>query len=190
VSFPPASIIPLRDLRIQIPACIIQPRVGLDQLRQPRPNIVEVHALQRRHRNDDIRDLHARVVDVILYTRLEPRLVFIGLQHPRKAVAQDRVSQMPDVRCLVRIDARMLDQPKARTADHCVLIRSHPTNHARAIELHIQIARTGDLHRSYTRRIGQRSLQLLRNRSRRLLQPLGQLERHRHRHLAELDLRR
>ena len=83
----------------------------------------------------------------------------------------------------------MLNQPKPTSAHIRMLIRGHTLHHCRAIQLHIQITRAGNLHRSHPRSLRQLRLQLLRNRPRSLLQPFRQLERNGQCHLPKLDLR-
>ncbi len=183
-------LVPLRNLRVQIPADVVEPRVRLQQLRHPAAHSIEIHAFQGRNRNHNVRHLHAGVVDIVLHAGRVAGLVIIGPHHAREAVAENCVAQMPDVRGLVRIDARVFDQAEAFAADAGVLIRSDTLRRRRAVELHIQIARAGDLHARHTVDLRQLGLQLLRNRARRLLEPLGKLKRDRQRHLAKLELRR
>ena len=56
-------------------------------------------------RDDDVRDLHAGVVDVVL--RLD--VIAEPLQAADERVAEDGVAEVADVRGLVRIDVRVLD---------------------------------------------------------------------------------
>ena len=67
--------------------------------------VVEVLLLELAEADDDVGDLDAGVVDVVLHfdrRAAEP-------QHAHERVAERRVAQVADVRRLVRIDRRVLD---------------------------------------------------------------------------------
>ena len=55
--------------------------------------------------DDDVGDLHAGVVDVVLDLDLAAEKA----QQPAEGVAERRVAEVPDVRRLVRVDRRVLD---------------------------------------------------------------------------------
>ena len=74
--------------------------------------------------DDDVGDLHAGVVDVVLHPDLVAGFVAVGAEQALKGVAQNGVAQMADVRGLVGVDAGVLDQAKAGTADIGVAIGS------------------------------------------------------------------
>ena len=59
-----------------------------------------------RKADNDVGHLNAGVVDVVLNVDFPAGKA----QQPYKGVAEDRIAQMTDVRGLVGIDARMLDQ--------------------------------------------------------------------------------
>ena len=69
----------------------------------------EVASLERREADDDVGDLHAGVVDVVLHLD-RPAL---KAQQPHERVAERRVPQMADVRGLVRVDGGVLDDDLA-----------------------------------------------------------------------------
>ena len=64
---------------------------------------------------DHIGDLHACVVDVVLDFNAPAGVA----QEPAERVAQDGVAQVPDVRGLVRIDARVFDESLGRIGSRC-----------------------------------------------------------------------
>ena len=70
----------------------------------------EVFALERLKADDDIGDLHAGVVDVVL----DLDRASLKAQQPDQRVAERGVAQVADVRRLVRVDRRVLDDDFAR----------------------------------------------------------------------------
>src|ERR1700754_2908658 len=90
--------------------------------------------------DDDIRNLNPRVVDVVLYTDVVPRLISIGTKKALEGIAQDGIAQMADVSSFVGIDAGVLDKAEARTADICVLIGRDTANCGGTIETNVQVA--------------------------------------------------
>ncbi len=92
--------------------------------------------------DDDVRHLHAGIVDVVLHIHA----LSCGAQHPHEGVAQDGVAQMPDMRCLVRIDAGVLHQRVHACAESSVLLRLRDCRQrSAAIEPRVQISRACDL---------------------------------------------
>jgi hypothetical protein len=94
--------------------------------------------LQRLEPDDDVGHLDAGVVDVVLH--------FHGhaaeAQHPDQRVAERRVAQMPDVRCLVRVDRGVLDDRFAgiRCRSRGRRLRDEPrSEECRAVEEDVQI---------------------------------------------------
>jgi hypothetical protein len=145
-----------------------------------------------------VRHLHAGVVDVVLHPDLIAALVAVRPQQALKRIAQDRVAQVPDVRCLVGIDAGVLHQPESLAANLRVLVARNRLHRCHAVQPDVQVPRARDLHRCHARQrrgiAGNQRVQLRgqlrRNQSRSLAQPLGQLERHRQRQLAQCNIRR
>ncbi len=134
VSLPPASIavqrveaqffsrglllvgpfaVPLRSARVEVPAVVVN-RVGgpargcgaLFTIGDQRANFGDGFAFEMQKADDHIGNLHAGVVDVVLYIDLLPR----GAQQAHKGVAENGIAQMPDVRGLVGIDGSVLDE--------------------------------------------------------------------------------
>ncbi len=148
--------------------------------------------------DDDVRHLHARVIDVILNLHPVPRVP----QDSHHRVAQHRVPHVPDVRRLVRINARMLDDDFSVLL--CVLcvsafsslsvilavILSYSLPKRRAVEIRIQIPAARHFHASNSRNPAQPIRNILRNLPRRPLQPLRQFKAHRRSRLPHLNLRR
>ncbi len=93
-------VVPARDLRVQVPAVVVEARFagqGLDLGRAPALEVAEA--------DHHVGHLHAGVVDVVLnLDRMaeEP-------QRAHQRVAEGGVPQVADVRRLVRIDGRVLD---------------------------------------------------------------------------------
>ena len=69
-------------------------------------------ALQFAESDNDVRDLHTGVVDVILHVDR----IAVEAQQADEGVAEDRIAQVSDVRGLVRIDGAVLDENLGRSA--------------------------------------------------------------------------
>src|ERR1700736_266334 len=112
----------LRDPRVEVPAEIVKslsgPSRSFDRVRfsgpggrsrtglpSQRADLVSRLGLEMQEAENDVCDLHARIIDVVLYLDSPPGIP----QDPREGVTKHRVAQVPDVRRLVRVDARMLD---------------------------------------------------------------------------------
>ena len=136
------AVVPLGDLRVQIPAVVVEARRVGDCA-----NLVERAVLDLAEADDDVGDLDAGVVDVVLH--FDRRAA--EAQHADERVAERGIAQVADVRGLVRIDRRVLDdrlapgasrrrssQPRPRSANRA-------SRNARPIEIQIQVAvRRGD----------------------------------------------
>ena len=94
--------IPIRDTGIQVPAVVVEPdrRIGREPLDRR-----EIQPLDRRKAHHHIGHLHAGVVDVVL----DLDVASLEADQPSERVAGRRVAQVPDVRGLVRVDRRVLD---------------------------------------------------------------------------------
>ena len=132
------AVVPLGDARVQIPAVVVEPRRVGD-----RADLVERPVLELAEADDDVGDLDAGVVDVVLH--LDRRAA--EAQHAHQRVAERGVAQVADVRRLVRIDRRVLDDRLLRRAGS----RRRPrraraaSRNARPIEIQVQVAvRRGD----------------------------------------------
>ncbi len=94
------GLVPLGDARVQVPAVVVELLAGRE-----RSDLVEPPGLEALEPDDDVGDLHAGVVDVVLdldRRAQEP-------QQPPDGVAEDRIAQVADVGGLVRIDRGVLD---------------------------------------------------------------------------------
>src|SRR5882762_3269062 len=182
-----------RRLRIHLPAVIIELWFRCAGIH---PNRRDLFHLQQA--NHYVRHLHARVINVILNLHTVPRVP----QDPHHRVAQHCISYVADVRRLVRIDARMLDDDFSVLL--CVLcvsalsslsvllavFLSYSLPKCRAVEKRIQIPATRHFNLGNPVDPAQTVRNLLRNLSRRLLQPLRQFKTHRRSRLPHLNLRR
>jgi len=144
---------------------------------------------ERFEADHDVRDLHAGIVDVVLHFDRNAA----EAQDPYQGVAQCRVAQMADVRRLVRIDRRVLDDrlPGVRggTSGRRGGIESRPQKRP-AIEEDVQVAIRCGLESGDALDLRQRTGQFLGDDLRRLAQPARQLERHWQRKVAERACRR
>ena len=143
--------------------------------------------LQLAEAHDDVGDLHARVVDVVLdLDRLAPEA-----EQPAQRVAERRVPQVADVRRLVRVDGRVLDDglPGGRR-DRGHLAGEPRAQERGAVEVDVQVAvrRRDDARHAGHR--AERRRDLLRDGAGRLAQPARQLEGERHRQVAQRALGR
>ena len=176
---------PLRHARVQIPAEVIEFRLVRECA-----NLARRSRLEMRESENHIRHLHAGVVDVVLHLDALARVA----QQPTECVAEHGVAQVADVRGLVRIHARMLDKHLGRIR----LWRGHfpsrfltrRAKEFRAVEERIEVSATRHFHPRDARNRLQRIRDFLRQRARRLLQPLRQIEADGRRHLAHRELRR
>ena len=75
-------------------------------------DLVERLSLEHAESDDDVGHLHAGVVDVVLHLDRDAA----EAQHADERVAQRGIAQMADVRRLVRVDRRVLDDGLARVA--------------------------------------------------------------------------
>ena len=97
---------------------------------------------------------------------------------------------MAHVRSLVGIDAGVLNQTEPLATHTRMFVCRDATDHRGAVQLQVQITGTGDFDRSNALNRRELGLQLRSDRARSLLQPLRQLKRDGHSHLAQLDLGR
>ena len=131
----------LGHLRVDIPADVVE---ALRRLAMSCSHVGDALLLEPLERDHDVRDLHAGVVDVVL--RLD--VVAEPLRAADVRVAEDGVAEVADVRGLVRIDVRVLD-------DHALARRRGRRHHAAemlrreraAVEAEVEVARAFDGHR-------------------------------------------
>ena len=179
-----------RRLRIQVPAVIIELRLLRHHLHADGPPLFHVQKP-----DDYVRHLHARIVNVILNLHAVPRVP----QDSHHRVAQHRVPNVPDVRRLIRIDARMLHNDFVGQAFLPVVL---PICCAAArfflnldqkvspVEIRIQISAARHLDSGDPLDLAQTIRNLLRNLPRCALQPFRQFKTHRRSRLPHLNLRR
>ena len=179
-------VVPLRDARVQIPAVVVEARRVGDAA-----DVVEVLAFELAEPDDHVGDLDARVVDVVLHF---DRNAAESL-HAHERVAERGVPKVADVRGLVRIDGRVLDDGLSGS-DRPYRVRGSDPNgtifatkrHAIQVDIQVPVRRGLD---AAMPSIGpERGGELLRDRARRLAQPARQLEGDRRREVAELALGR
>ena len=93
-------LVPLGDFCVEIPAVVIEScRFG------ELPDSVEVASFQFTKPYRDISHLHASVIDIVLDLDSTAEI----LEQTTECITERRIPQMPDVRGLVRIDRRVLD---------------------------------------------------------------------------------
>ena len=141
------AVVPLGDARIEIPAVVVEPR----RRRRCAGRPSSVRRLQLAEADDDVGDLDAGVVDVVLH--FDRRAA--ESQHADERVAERRVSQVADVRRLVRVDGRVLDDglvADAVSAGLCgrqLALAGRADEERRPVEIEVQVAvRRGDDARS------------------------------------------
>src|SRR6201987_1036080 len=101
---PLVDFVPLRPTRIQVPAVIIEAGLTGESF-----NLRARFFFQVRKPNHNIRHLHTCIVDVILNVDFPSS----ETKQPYERVAENGVSQMPNMRRFVRVDTRMLNQDLA-----------------------------------------------------------------------------
>ena len=110
--------------------------------RHQRLHITQRQALEMHQADNNIGHLHAGVVDVILHIDLLPGRP----QQSHKGIAQDRIPQMPHMRGLVGIDARVLHQRMQMLARRLKLAARGNRLHSRAaIQPRIDVSCARDL---------------------------------------------
>jgi hypothetical protein len=186
--------IPLADARVQVPAVEVDPLAGDRQLIEQPARRTQVATFEVDQADDNIRDLNAGVVDVVLHANLVAGLEVVGAKQALEGVAKDGVAQMADVRRFIGVDAGVLDQPKSRTADIGVPIGRDCANCSRAVQLDVQISRSGDFNRRDAGKLIESRVQLCselrRNCARRLAKSLGQFKCDRQSKFAQRNIRR
>jgi hypothetical protein len=138
--------------------------------------------------DDHVGHLHAGVVDVVLHLHGHAA----EAQHPHERVAQRGVAQVPDVRGLVRVDRRVLDdrlaagasfEPRGRR-------RIEPRLEERpAVEVGVDVPAGHRLDAGEAGDGGEGRGDFLRDDARRLAQAARQLERDRQGQVAERPVR-
>src|SRR5207302_9746995 len=109
----------------------------------------EISPLELHQPNYNVRNLDAGIVDVILYADLIARFVTVRTQKPLKGVAENCVPQVTDMRSLVRVDARVLNQLEPRTADIRMLVVSNVANGNGSVQMNVRVTRSSDFYRCH-----------------------------------------
>ena len=176
--------VPLRDSGVEVPAVIVEAS-GLRQRLHRR----KVEPFQLAEADDDVGDLDAGVVDVVLnLDRRAPER-----EHAHERVAERRVAEVADVRGLVGVDCRVLDDRLDRGAiarARRIADAEPGQQERRAVEEDVEIAVRRGFDAADAVAGSEPSGDLLRDDLRRLAQPAGQLERDGHAEVAECPIRR
>ena len=114
--------VPLGDAGVEIPADVIDALVGFEQLGEELANLFEIEALEVGEADDDVGDLNAGVVDVVLDPDLPAGLEGVWTEEAGEGVAEDGVAEVADVGGLVGVDAGVLDEAEAGAAEVGVLV--------------------------------------------------------------------
>ncbi len=151
----------------------------------------EREAEQMGEADDDVRDLDAGVVDVVLDADLPAGFVTVAAQEAGEGVAEDGVAKMADVRGFVGVDASVLDEAEAGAAEVGVLVVGHALDEEGAVEADIEVTGSGDLEGSDAGEVGELGgeglLELLGDDARGFAEALGELEGDGEGELAEGD---
>ncbi len=181
-------LVPLRHAGVEVPAVVVEPRRVRD-----RSHFCQPLAFELPEADSDVGYLHAGIVDVVLDFDLAAE----ESQQTAEGVAERGVAQVPDVRGLVRVDGRVLDDrlPVASRRRRAPGIRRRtwrePAGELRgAIEEEVDVA----VRRRFDAREAidgaERADDLLRDGAGRLAQPARQLEGERDRQVTERAARR
>ena len=174
--------IPLRDAGIEVPAVVVELRLA-GQLLDFRARLL--FQMQKAH--DDVRHLHAGVVDVVLHIDFPARRA----QQANKGVAENCVAQMADVRGFIRIDAGVLDQNLAGwNCGRRFLIGGQRSRKTFPLHPGIDVARARDFELLEAFHRANAGDDLLGNLARSLAQLFGKFKRQRQRILSQFDLGR
>ncbi len=130
--------VPLRDPGIQIPAVVVKAWFFGKSL-----DLRTRFLLDLSEANHYIGHLHAGVVDVILNVDFPARKT----QEPNECIPENCIAQMSNVRGLVGIDARVLDQNLACGNGYGrLLVCGEGSGHPSTVDLDVQIPRGRRLH--------------------------------------------
>ena len=174
-----------RGVGVEVPAEVIEThrRIG-QQGRHIRGGLV----LQVMEAHHHVGHLDAGVVDVVLHFHA----VAAGAQHAHEGIAEGGVAQVADVRRLVGVDVGVLDDDLAANGRgrRGALVRQQRRREGAAVEPQVDVAVAGNLHARHA--IDGRHFvhQFLSDLPGGLAQGLGELERGRDRHVAQVALPR
>ena len=168
----------LADARVEVPAVVVEPaRDPLDSGERLLLEVQEAH--------HDVGHLDAGVVDVVLDSHVEAAVA----QQPHEGVAEAGVPEVADVRGLVRVDARVLDDHVARATlrrppidERLVQVRGDLAT----LEEQVEVAAARHLGPHHVTRRAQLAGEQLRDLAGLSAQRLGQVERGRQGQVPEL----
>ncbi len=132
--------VPLGDAGVEVPAVEVDALVGLEELGEEFASAREGFAFEVDEADDDVRDLDAGVVDVILHAYFVTALEVVGAEKALEGVAEDGVAEVADVGGLVGIDAGVLDEAEAGAADVGVLVGGDSADGDGAVETNVEVA--------------------------------------------------
>ena len=169
-------VVPRGDTRIEVPAVVIEARGVGDA-----SDVVDRSALDLAEPDDDVGDLDAGVVDVVLHLdRCAPKT-----EHPDERVSERRITQVANVRRLVRIDGRVFDDGFLHRGFNRRYVASRPRQQKLApIEVQVQIPGRRRVHTADARNCSQGVGDNLRDCLRCFPQRAGQLKGHGNRQIA------
>ncbi len=136
--------VPLRDAGVEIPAVEVDALIGLDEFGEQFAGAGESFAFEIDQADDDVCDLDAGVVDVVLHADFVAGFEGVGAEETLEGVAEDGVAKVADVGSLVGIDAGVLDEAEAGATDVGVLVGGDAANGGGAVETDVEVSGTCD----------------------------------------------
>ena len=136
--------VPLGDAGVEVPAVKVDALVGFEGFGEEFADLGEVHALEVGEADDDVGDLDAGVVDVVLDADLPAGFEGVGAEEACEGVAEDGVAEVADMGGLVGVDAGVLDEAEAGAAEVGVLVGGDAANDGGAFEVEVEVAGSGD----------------------------------------------
>ncbi len=174
--------IPLGDAGIEIPAVVIEAGRGGERF-----NLSARLLFDMQESNHHVGDLHSGVVDVVLDVHFPARKA----QQADEGIAENGVAQVPDMRRLVGIDARMLDQHFAGgNIRGGFFVGGERRGQLGAAYANVDVPAAGHLEFFKARNRTDPGDDLFGNLARRLAEFPGEFESDRQRVLAKFDFRR
>ena len=170
-------VVPLGHARVEIPAGVVE-AAGVRDL----PDLVQRLVLELPEADRDVGNLHPGVVDVVLdFHRAAEEA-----EEASEGVAEGGVAQVADMRRLVRVDGRVLDDGlQRRVRCDCLAGAEPPREGGTAIDEQVDVAVWSGLDPRDSVDVAGPSRQLLRDRARGLPEAAGELEGDRDGEIAE-----
>ena len=94
--------------------------------------------------HDNVCNLDAGVVDVVLDADLVASLVTVGTEEALEGIAEDGVAEVADVGGFVGVDAGVLDETEAGASDVGVLVGGDAPDGGGAVEAYVEVSCPGD----------------------------------------------